>query len=242
MATPLFQQEIVWCYLMVICQDGTKERALSSAMLILLSTNYRDHKPSLTEPHGQQSWVPSFLQVQLSILCPSALGSENIGSVLKAYNCPAAHYLTPDCYCLATQLCLTLCDSMDCSTPGFPVLHHLWVCSNSCPSSQWCHPTISSSVIPFSSCLQSFPTSGSFLMSWLFASGGQSIGAPTSASVLPMNIQDWFPLGLTGLISLQTKGLSRDFSTTTVQKHQFFSVQPSLWSNSHIHTWLLEKP
>ena len=115
-------------------------------------------------------------------------------------------------------------------------------CSNSCPSSRWCHPTISSFVIPFSSCLQSFPASGSFPMSQLFASGGQSIGASALASVLPMNIQDWFPLGWTGWISLQSKGLSRVFSTTTVQKHQFFSTQLSLRSNSHIHTQLLEKP
>ena len=98
-------------------------------------------------------------------------------------------------------------------------------CSNSCPSSRWCHPTISSSVVPFSSCLQSFPAWGSFPMSQFSASGGQSIGASASASVLPMNIQDWFPLGLTGLISLQSKGLSRVFSNTTVQKHQFFMVQ-----------------
>ena len=115
-----------------------------------------------------------------------------------------------------------------------------WACSNSCPLSQWCHPTISSSVVPFSSCLLSFPPSGSFLMSQLFTSGGQTIGS--SGSVLPMNIQDWFPLGLTGLISLQSKGLSRVFSNTTVQKHHFFGDQPSLWSNSHIPTWLLEKP
>ena len=115
-------------------------------------------------------------------------------------------------------------------------------CSNSCPLSQWCHPTISSSVIPFSSCLQSFQISGSFLMSQLFTSGGKSIGALASASVLPKNIQDWFPLGWTGLISLLSKGLSRVFSNTTVQKHQFFSIQPSLWCNSHIHTWLLENP
>ena len=115
-------------------------------------------------------------------------------------------------------------------------------CSNSCPLSQWCHPTISSSVVPFSSCLQSFPASGSSLMSWLFASGGQSIGASVSASVLPMNIQDWFPLGLTGLISLQSKKLSRVFSNTTVQKHQFFGTQLSSPSNSHVHTWPLEKP
>ena len=107
---------------------------------------------------------------------------------------------------------------------------------------QWCHSNISSSVVSFSSYLQSFPASGSFPVSWFFSSGGQSIGVSASASVLPMNIQDWFPLGLTGLISLQSKGLSRVFSNTTVQKHQFFSTQLSLWSNSHIHTWLLEKP
>ena len=101
-------------------------------------------------------------------------------------------------------------------------------CSNSCPSSQWCHPAISSSVIPFSSCLQSFSTSVSFPMSQFFVSGGKSIGASVSASVLPMNIQDWFPLGWTGLISLQSKGLSRVFSNTIVQKHQFFGAQFSL--------------
>jgi len=102
------------------------------------------------------------------------------------------------------------------------------VCSNSCPLSQWCHPTSSSSVAPFSSCLQSFPASGSTPMSQLFALGGQSIGASDSASVLLMNIQGWFPLGLTGLISLPSKGLSRVFSSTTVWKHQFFGTQPSL--------------
>ena len=115
-------------------------------------------------------------------------------------------------------------------------------CSNSCSSSRWCHTSISSSVAPFSSCLQSFPASGSFLMSHLFASGDQSIGVSASASVLPVNTQDWSPLGWTGWISLQSKGLSRVFSNTTVQKHQFFSAQPSLWANSHMHTWLLEKP
>ena len=100
--------------------------------------------------------------------------------------------------------------------------------SNSCPLSQWCHPTISSSVVPFSSLLQSFPESGSFQMSQFFTSGGQNIGVSASASVLPMNIQDWFPLGLFGWISLQSKGLSRVFSNTTVQKHRFFSAQLSL--------------
>ena len=115
-------------------------------------------------------------------------------------------------------------------------------CSNSCPLSRWCHPAISSSVVPFSSHLQSFPASGSFPMSQSFSSGSQRIGASASASVLPMNIQDWFPLGWTGWISLQSRGLSRVFSNTTVWKHQFFSIQLSLWFNSHIHTWLLEKP
>ena len=113
---------------------------------------------------------------------------------------------------------------------------------NPYPLSCWCHPTISSSVVPFSSCLQSFPASGSFLMSQSFASGGQSIGVSASASVLPMHTQDWFPLGLTGFISLQSKGLLRVFSNTTVQKHQFLDAQLSLWSNSsHMHTWLLEE-
>ena len=112
---------------------------------------------------------------------------------------------------------------------------------NSCPLSWWCHPTISSSVIPFSSHPQSFPASGSFQMSQLFTSGGQKIGVSASTSVLPTNIQDWFPLGWTGWISLESKGLSRVFSNTTVQKHQFFNTQFSLYSNSHIHIWLLEK-
>ena len=122
------------------------------------------------------------------------------------------------------------------------------VCSNSCPASRWCHPTISSSVIPFSSCLQSFPESGSFPMSQPFTSDGQNSGASISASVLPMNIQDWFPLGWTGWISLLSKGLSRVFSNTTVQKHQFFGAQlffytPALtsihyyWKNHGLIRW-----
>ena len=114
--------------------------------------------------------------------------------------------------------------------------------SNSCPLSQWCHPTISSSVFPFSSYLLSFRASRSFPMSWLFASGGWSTSVSASAPVIPMNIQGWFPWGLTGLISLLSKGLSRISSSTTDWKHQFFGTQPSSWSNPHIHTWLLEKP
>ena len=112
---------------------------------------------------------------------------------------------------------------------------------NPCPLSRWCHPTISSSVVPFFSCLQSFPASGSFQMSQFFTAGSQTIGVSASASVLPMNIQDWFHLGWTGWISLLSKGLSRVFSNTTVQKHQFFGSQLSSQSNSHTHT-TTEKP
>ena len=115
------------------------------------------------------------------------------------------------------------------------------VCSNSCPLSQWCHPTISSSATLFSSCPQSLPASESFPKSQLFTSGGQSIGASASELVLPMNIQGWVPLGLTSLTSLLSRGLSRVFfSSTTTWKHHFFGSQPSLWSNSHSRTWLLE--
>ena len=112
---------------------------------------------------------------------------------------------------------------------------------NSCPLSWWRHSTISSSVIDFS-CRQSFPASGTFQMSQLFASGGQSTGVSASASVLPISIKGWFILGLSSLISLQSKEFSRVFSSTTIWKYHFFSAQLSLWSNSHIHTWLLEKP
>ena len=116
------------------------------------------------------------------------------------------------------------------------------VCSNSCPLSRWCHTTISSSVSLFSSCPPSFPASWSFPVSQFFALGGQRIQVSASALVLPINIQNWFPLGWTGGISWQSKGLSGVFSNTTVQKHQFFGAQLSLYSNFHIHIWLLEKP
>ena len=120
-----------------------------------------------------------------------------------------------------TQLCPTLCDPMDCSMPSPSPTPRVY--SDSSPLSWWCHPTIWSPVVPFSSCLQSFPASGSFPRSQFFASGAEVVSA--SASVLPVNTQDWFPLGWTGLISLQSKGLSRVFSNTTVQKHQFFGTQ-----------------
>ena len=144
----------------------------------------------------------------------------------------------------AAHSCPTLRKPMNHSTPGLPVHHQLpeftqthvhWV-------SRRCHPAISSSVVPFYSYPQSLPASGSFRMSQLFAQGGQRIGVSASASVLPMSTQDWSPLGWTGWISLQSKGLSRVFFNTTVQKHQFFSAQLSSQSNSHIHTWPLEKP
>ena len=116
------------------------------------------------------------------------------------------------------------------------------VCSDSCPFGQWCFLTIYLSASPFCSWPQSFPASGSFPMSWLFTSGGQTIGASASASVLPVNIPGWYPLGVSGLVSLLSKGLSRVFSSTTIWKHQFLATRLSSWPNSHIHTWLLEKP
>ena len=145
--------------------------------------------------------------------------------------------------CSFAKSCPNLCDPMDWSTPGFPVLHCLpefaqihvhWIDDAIQPS----HPLL----LPSPPCPQSFPASGSFPVSWFFVSESQSIGASASASVLPMNIQGWSPLELTVLLSLQSKGLSRVFSRTTVWKHEFFGVQPSLWPNSHICTWLLGKP
>ena len=141
------------------------------------------------------------------------------------------------------QSYLTLCDPMNCSMPGLPVHHHLLEFTQTHvhrvgDAIQPSHPLLSTSP----PCPQSLPASDSFPMSQLFTSGGQIIGASVSASVFPMNIQGWFSLGLTSLISLQSKGLSRVFSSTTVWKHQFFGAQLSLWSNLHIRTWLLEKP
>ena len=148
------------------------------------------------------------------------------------------------CYC-----CCSVAKSYPILWPH--TLQHTWllcpslslgVCSNSCPLNRWCHPTISFSVTPFASFTQSFPASGSFPISWLCTSGGQSIGASVLASVLPVSIQGWFPLGWTGWISLLAKGLSRVFSSTAIQNHQFLSAQPSLWFSCRIHICLLEKP
>ena len=146
------------------------------------------------------------------------------------------------CYCSVAKLCLILCDLMDCSTPGFPVLHHLpefpqthvhWVGDAIQPPHTLCHPIVLLPSIFLS--IRVFSSELALRIRW------PNYWSFSSASVLPMNIQDWFPLGLTGLISLQSKGFSRVFSWTTIQKHQFFSTQLSVWSNSHIHTWLLEK-
>ena len=170
----------------------------------------------------QETWVWSLVWED-----PLKKGKATLSSIL-AWRIPWTCMYSPVHFSSVAQLCPTLCDLMDCSTPGLPPcpLPTPRVYANSCPLSQWCHPTISSSVAPFS-CLQSFPASGSFQMSQLFASSGQSIGVSVLASVLPVNVQDWFPWGWTSWISLQSKGLSRVFSNTTVQQH-FFCAQLSL--------------
>ena len=146
--------------------------------------------------------------------------------------------LLASCYCCSdVKFCPTLHHPMDCSMPGFSVPHHLPEFAQvHVPLNRWCHLTISSSVTIFSFCLQSFPATGSFPMSHLLTSGGQSVAASATSSILSMSIQCWFPFRLTGLISLLSKGLSRVFSSTTVRKHQIFGALPSLWSSSHIHT------
>ena len=188
---------------------------------------------TLVLPMNTQDWSPSGWTGWIS------LQSKGLSRVFSNSDSPKAVYT--HC-CSVPNSCPSLCDPRGlqhsrllCSSPS------PWVCPSSCPLNWWCHPTISCSVT-FFFCPQSFPASGSFSVSWLFALGGQQIGASASASsVFPMNIQGWFPLGLIGLISLLSKGLLRVFSSTTeVRKHQSFSIQPSLRSNSNIHTWLLE--
>ena len=206
---------------------------------------------------GRTSIVVIFL---LFVACwPRGMGPDHTISILPTYFVVVSslyHYLWKtfsaslqvvlinSCSVNSIQFSCSVMSSslwpMDCSMPSFPILHQLLELAQT--HVHWVGDAIQPSVVLFSSCLRSFPASESFPMSQFFASGGQSIGDSDSASVLPMNIQDWFPLGLTGLITLQSKGLSRVFSNPTVQKHQFFRAQLSLWSNSHIHTWLLAKP
>ena len=145
------------------------------------------------------------------------------------------------CSCSVVKSCLTLCNPVDYSTPGSSDFHYLPEFAQTHVHLEYCYLNISSFGSPCSFCLHSFPASGSFPMSQLFASGGWSIGGSASVSVLPMKIQGWFPLVLTSLISLLSKWLSSVFSSTTIWKHQFLGTQPYLWSNCHIHTWLLEK-
>ena len=203
---------------------------------------YSSHNCLWLEVLGQLLLGLDFWYIHLSItltcLWPISLEIYFLPSILKTTYMQMCSVL----FSSVAQLCLTLCDPMNRNTPGLPVHHQLRVHSNERPSSRWCHLAISSSVIPFSFYPQSLPASESFPMSQLFAWGGQSTGVSASASFLPKNIQDWSPLGWTGWISLQSKGLSRGFSSTTVQKHQFFGAQLSSQSNSHIHTWPLEKP
>ena len=201
------------------------------------------------QSHGQQHARPPYPSPTLGVdsnscplsrWCHPAISSSVtlFSSCFQSFPASLMHAKTLQFRSVA-QSCLTLCDPKDRNMPGLPVHHQLPEFTQT--NVDRVGDATSSSVIPFSPCLQSFPASGSFQMSQLFASGGQSIGVSASASVLPMNTQDWFPLGWTGWISLQSKGLSRVFSNTTVQKHWFFRAQLSLWSKSNIHTWLLEK-
>ena len=189
---------------------------------------------------------------RLESLCPNFKNTDKITQVINTA-CPKSHQVSERCHSTEARYAILLqwfssvqslsqvrlfvtpwtTTRLPCPSPT-PRAY-----SNSCPSSSWCHPTISSSVIPFSSHLQSFPALGAFPMSWLFTSGGQSIAGSTLALVHSVNILGWFPLGLTGLISLLSKGLLRVFSSTTVQKHQFFCAQPSLWSNTLLRKYKL---
>ena len=174
-----------------------------------------------------------------SLVTPLSLSAQEIPKALGAPN--ICFYKSQLLFFIVQSLSrVQLCDPMDCSTPSFPVLHYLLEFAQI--HVHWVAGTIQlSSVFPFSSCPQSFPASGSFPMSQLFASSSQSIGASALASILPMNIQGCFLSGLTSLISLLSEGLSRVFTSSTVQKNRFSCAQHPLWSNTHIHTWLLEK-
>ena len=205
-----------------------------------------DYLPEFAQMHvhwvGVAIW-PSHPLPPL-LLLPSVLPSIRVFSSEPALRIRWPEYyfrLLPSCCCLAAKSCLTLCDRTDRSTPGSPVLPHYPELTQT--HVHWVSGTIQPSHPLLLLCPPAFNLSQHHgLFQWLFASGGQSIGASASASILPVNFQGWFPLGLTGLISSPSKGLSRVFSSTTVQKQWLFGTQPSSWSNSHIYTWLLEKP
>ena len=206
-----------------------------------LSFSRTPHSPGFSVTHWPFFFRALCWFFLVSLTCNPEWPRVLLGPLLKLQLLPGwsdLMALNTSCCCSVPQLCLTLCDLVNCSTPGLPVHHQLLEFTQTYVHRQWCHPTISSSVIRFS-CPHSLPASRSFPVSRLLTSGGQSIGA--SASVLPMNIHSWFPLGWTGLISLLSKGHSKIFSSTRIQRHQFFGAQPSLWSNSHIHIWLLGK-
>ena len=203
---------------------------LSGILLCIIHSN-DTNQASWSSPSNRH-WLQARQEIQARHYCGYCTGCRRVQKQ------PVGSLLTPPCCCLIAKSCSTLCNAMDYSTQGFPVLHCLpemlkLMSTESVMLSNHlvlCLPLLLTSV---------FPASGSFPMSKLYASGGLSTGASASASALPMNIQGWSPLELTGLISLQSKELSRDFSSTTVWKHHIFGTQPSLWSNSHISTWLL---
>ena len=210
-------------------EQGTS-RGLLHQTLLKQETDCRDHWVHCLEIRFMTKNIKTKTKKLKTSLRKTVHQEAAVILILCASDQKPSNFLSNSC-CSVTQLYLTLCDPMDCSTPGFPVRHDFPVCSNSCPLNQWCHPTISPSVIPFSSCLQSVLPSGSFPMSRLFTSGGQSIG--TSASVLPVNIQGWFPLGLTHFYLLAVQGALKSF----LQHHSskvsilwcsaFFTVQLS---------------
>ena len=209
---------IIWCFILTTTSysyPSSKCRCFFNSHFILLNCLLKI---------AQDCYPVSYLDSR-SFISFDALDQFRLVSSVQLLGCVRL-FTTP--WTAAHQGSLTITSSGVYPNPG--------------PLSWWCHPTTTSSVVPFSSSPQPFPASGSFQKSQLFTSGGQSIRVSASSSVLPMNTQDWSPLGWTGWISLQSKGLSRVFSNSTVQKHQFFGAQLSSWSNSHIHTWPLEKP
>ena len=221
------------------------------AELIMLFREVAAWAQRLEEIRGQlregQAQSRPFYESHWWLVLPACVSQEGqgdpAGMLTSIPDLPCPRTKLSCCCCLVIQSCPTLSDPMPCSTPGFPVFHYFpefaqthvhWIGDAIQPSHPLSSPSLPAFNLSQHQCLSP--------VIWFFALGSQRIGTSASATVLPMNIQGWFPLGWTGLISLQSKGVSRVFSNTTVQNHRFFSTQTSLWSNSHIHTWLLEKP